>query len=138
LESKQMSEAYSVGVDLGGTNLRIAAYSGGVDFLESILLPTHLADGPDRVVRDMSEGIEALRANHDGRRRLVGIGIGSPGPMELPEGELHNPPNLPGWDGFQLRRAIESAVGMSVQVESDANLAALAEQKLGAGKTHSI
>jgi glucokinase len=137
LESKRMSETYSIGVDLGGTNLRIAAYSGGVDFLESILLPTHLADGPDRVVRDMSEGIEVLRANH-GSRRLVGIGIGSPGPMELPEGTLHNPPNLPGWDGFQLRRAIESAVGMPVQVESDANLAALAEQKLGAGKTHGI
>jgi glucokinase len=133
-----MSETYSIGVDLGGTNLRIAAYGGGVDFLESILLPTRLAEGPDRVVRDMSEGIESLRAKHHGGRRLVGVGIGSPGPMELPAGTLHNPPNLPGWDGFQLRHAIESALGMSVQVESDANLAALAEQKLGAGRTYGV
>lgn len=132
-----MSETYSIGVDLGGTNLRIASFGGGVNFLESILLPTRLADGPERVVRDMCEGIDALTANHNGRR-LVGIGIGSPGPMELPVGTLHNPPNLPGWDGFQLRKAIESTLGTSVRIESDANLAALAEQKLGAGKTHNV
>jgi glucokinase len=58
--------------------------------------------------------------------------------MELPSGILHNPPNLPDWDGFNLRHAIESTLGMSVQIESDANLAALAEQKLGAGKTHGV
>jgi glucokinase len=133
-----MSETYSIGVDLGGTNLRIASYGGGVEFLDSILLPTRLAEGPDRVVRDMCEGIDALRSNHNGGRRLIGIGIGAPGPMQLPEGTLRNPPNLPGWDGFKLRQAIESALGTPVQIESDANLAALAEQKLGAGKTHRI
>ncbi|HEX9198741.1 MAG TPA: ROK family protein [Acidobacteriaceae bacterium] len=133
-----MSETYSIGVDLGGTNLRIASYQGGVDFLESILLPTRLAEGPDQVVRDICEGIDALRSSHQGGRRLVGIGIGSPGPMELPEGTLRNPPNLPGWDGFQLRQAIESSLGTAVEIESDANLAALAEQKLGAGKTHHV
>lgn len=133
-----MSETYSIGVDLGGTNLRIASYGGGVEFLDSILLPTRLAEGSDRVVRDMCEGIDALRFKDHGGRRLIGIGIGSPGPMQLPEGTLRNPPNLPGWDGFQLRQAIESALGTSVQIESDANLAALAEQKLGAGKTHHI
>jgi glucokinase len=132
-----MSETYSIGVDLGGTNLRIASYAGGVDFLDSILLPTRLMEGPDRVVADMCEGIDTLRANQNDRR-LIGVGIGSPGPMELPAGILHNPPNLPGWDGFDLRQAIESTLGMSVHIESDANLAALAEQKFGAGKTHGV
>ena len=138
MESTHMSETYSIGVDLGGTNLRIASYVKGIDFLETIQLPTRLTEGPDQVVRDMCEGIEALRANQNGGRRLVGIGIGSPGPMELPEGILHNPPNLPGWDGFHLRQAVESALATIVHIESDANLAALAEQKLGAGKTHGV
>ncbi len=133
-----MSDTYSIGVDLGGTNLRIASYSGGLDFSQSILMRTHLGEGPDRVVRDICEGIDTLRANRGGNRRLIGIAIGSPGPMELPEGILHNPPNLPGWDGFELRHAIESSLGTTVHIESDANLAALAEQKLGAGKTHDI
>ncbi len=133
-----MSETYSIGVDLGGTNLRIASYGEGVDFLQSILLPTRLAEGPERVVRDLCEGVDALRASHNGGRRLIGIGVGSPGPLELPEGTLRNPPNLPGWDGLRLRGVIESVLGTSVQIESDANLAALAEQKLGAGKKHQV
>lgn len=133
-----MNGTFSIGVDLGGTNLRIASYAGGMDFLDSILLPTRLSEGPDCVVRDMCEGINSLRSKDNGGRRLVGIGIGSPGPMQLPEGVLYNPPNLPGWDRFDLRRAIESQLRTSVHVEGDANLAALAEQKLGAGKTHGV
>jgi len=133
-----MNETFSIGVDLGGTNLRIASYAGGVDFVDSILLPTRLVEGPNRVVHDICEGIEALRIKENRGRRLVGIGIGSPGPMQLPEGVLHNPPNLPGWDRFQLRKTIESELRTSVEIECDANLAALAEQKLGAGRTHQI
>jgi glucokinase len=133
-----MNETYSIGVDLGGTNLRIASYAGGIEFLDTILMPTRLAEGRDRVVRDMCEAINALAAKDYGGRRLAGIGIGMPGPLELPEGILRNPPNLRGWDGFNLRHAVESALGRTVEIESDANLAALAEQKLGAGKTHGL
>lgn len=131
------NDIFSIGVDLGGTNLRIASYTRGVDFLDTILMPTRLAEGRDRVVRDMCEGIETL-ANRDHGRRLVGIGVGAPGPLELPEGILRNPPNLSGWDGFNLRQAIEDVLGREIEIESDANLAALAEQKLGAGKTHNV
>ena len=132
-----MDEIFSIGVDLGGTNLRIASYAGGVDFLDTILVPTRLAEGRERVVRDMCEAINALAAKDYGSRRLAGIGIGTPGPLELPEGILRNPPNLHGWDGFDLRQAIESGVGRSVEIDGDANVAALAEQKFGAGQTHS-
>jgi glucokinase len=133
-----MTETYSIGVDLGGTNLRIAAYVDGVDFLDTIVVPTRLAEGRERVVRDMCEAIQVLARNEYGGRRLAGICIGTPGPLELPEGFLRNPPNLRGWDGFNLRHAIESALGRSVNIESDANLAALAEQQLGAGRKHGV
>jgi glucokinase len=130
-------ETYSIGVDLGGTNLRIASYSGGVDFLDSILLPTRLSEGPDRVVRDMCEAVSGLIAKDYGKH-LAGIGIGTPGPLELPEGILRNPPNLVRWDGFGLREAVEGKLGQSVHLESDANAAALAEQKLGAGAAYGV
>ncbi|SNT35586.1 glucokinase [Granulicella rosea] len=133
-----MSKTYSIGVDLGGTNLRIAAYAEGTEFLETILVPTRLAEGRERVVRDMCEAIEALISADFGGRALAGIGIGTPGPLELPDGILRNPPNLPGWDGFNLRMAVETTLGRSVHIESDANLAALAEQVYGAGKTHRV
>ena len=133
-----MTNTFTIGVDLGGTNLRIASYSGGAGFLDSIRVPTRLLAGPEQVVRDMCEAILALASKDYGLRGLAGIGIGTPGPLELPEGILRNPPNLPGWDRFNLRAAIESALRRSVEIESDANTAALAEQKLGAGRTHDI
>jgi len=133
-----MGDTYSIGVDLGGTNLRVASYSGGVEFLESTTIPTRLSTGRERVISDLCEAVHELTANQKGHRQLVGVGIGSPGPLELPEGILRNPPNLPGWDGFDVRRAIESKLGMSIEIECDANLAALAEQKLGAGKSYGV
>jgi glucokinase len=126
-----MSETYSIGVDLGGTNLKIASYKSGVNFLDTITTPTRLSEGRECVVRDMCEAIKALAARQHNSCRLDGIAIGIPGPLELPEGILRSPPNLFGWDGFNFRHAIESVLASSVAIESDANLAALAEQQLG-------
>lgn len=126
---------FSIGVDLGGTNLRIAAYTRAEGLLETILLPTRLAAGRDAVVADMCNAVEALRTRYEGARRLGGIGIGTPGPLELPAGVLHNPPNLTGWDGFDLRSAIESRLNGQVHLECDANAAALAECVLGRGRS---
>lgn len=133
-----MSSGFSIGVDLGGTNLRVAAYGVGTDFLETVLLPTRLSAGRERVVRDMCEAIEALARRHAGPRHLAGIGIGTPGPLELPQGVLRNPPNLPGWDGFALRSAIAAILKRDVRLESDANNAAFAEQCLGAGLKYGV
>lgn len=127
--------AYSIGVDLGGTNLRVAAYRPGSGLLETILLPTRLAAGRDAVVEDMCGAIEQLQIRFSATGELAGIAIGTPGPLELPAGVLHNPPNLTGWDGFNLREALETRLNRPVILESDANAAALAECYLGCGKT---
>jgi glucokinase len=126
---------FSIGVDLGGTNLRIAAYTREDGLLETILLPTRLAAGRDAVVADMCKAIETLQVRFSVSHPLAGIGIGTPGPLELPAGVLHNPPNLTGWDGFNLREAIESRLGEPVELECDANAAALAEWALGRGRS---
>lgn len=129
-----MSDTYTIGVDLGGTNLRIAAYSRSSGILDQISLPTRLNAGRDAVVTDMCGAIRQLLDKHSSSR-LHGIGVGSPGPIELPEGRLRHLPNLPGWDGFGLRASIEKMLGLQVIVENDANLAALAECLLGKGRT---
>ena len=130
--------SFSVGVDLGGTNLRVAAYTRASGLLETIQLPTRLAAGRLAVVEDMCQAIRKLIDKYSPQHELVGVGIGTPGPLELPAGRLHNPPNLPGWDGFDLRAAMEACLGRSVTIESDANLAALAECVLGSGRTLGI
>ena len=129
---------FSLGVDLGGTNLRVAAYRAGNQVAELISLPTRLTQGRDRVIRDLKEAVSTLRSRFGAHGELLGIGIGTPGPLELPAGVIRNPPNLPGWDGFQLRAAIEEAIGEAIFLESDANAAAFAEFELGSARAAGI
>ena len=128
------SHVFTVGVDLGGTSLRIAAYSPDRGLLQSVTLRTRLEAGPNAVVDDMCQAILQLLKQHAEGRELAGIGVGSPGPLELPAGRLHHPPNLPGWDAFPLLAEMEKRLERPVILESDANAAVLAEYELGLGK----
>src|ERR1035437_4867078 len=74
----------TIGIDLGGTNLRIAAYTPDIGILHSIALPTRLEAGPQAVVDDMCGAILQLLDQYSEGRKLAGIGVGSPGPLELP------------------------------------------------------
>ncbi len=128
----------TIGVDLGGTNLRVAAYTVDQGVLDSLTLRTRLEAGPSCVVDDMCGAITQLIDRHSKGHSLAGIGVGSPGPLELPAGRLHHPPNLPGWDGFPLLDEMEKRLSRPVVIESDANVAALAECGLGIGKALGI
>jgi glucokinase len=135
------SERYSIGVDLGGTNLRVSAYresSTASGITDSIGLPTRVADGPGAVVDDMGDAILGLIEKYGRGEHFAGVGIGTPGPLELPEGILRNPPNLPGFDGYPFRESIERKIGQAILLDSDANLAALAEFRLGSGRTYGV
>jgi glucokinase len=129
---------FSIGVDLGGTNLRIAAFTREQERLESIAIPTRLDAGKYAVVADMCAAIREIAGRLKGRRALVGVGVGSPGPIQLPSGKLYHLPNFPGWDGFELKVEIEKVLGMPVIIENDANAAALAEYLHGSGKERSV
>jgi glucokinase len=130
--------SYSIGIDLGGTNLRIAAYSAGLEFLHTILLPTRLHDGWQAVLGDMAGAIRQMMERYSPVYELAGVAVGSPGPLELPAGRLLNPPNLIGWDGLELRTELENLLGQPVMVENDANAATLAEFQLGQGKIYDV
>ena len=136
------SDRYSIGIDLGGTNLRISAYwessSAAGRITDSISLPTRVVDGPEAVIADMSGAVKGLLGKYGRGPQFAGVGLGTPGPLELPEGVLRELPNLPGFDGFPLREALAGATGAPVTIESDANLAALAEFRLGSGKTYGV
>lgn len=106
-----MSNTYSIGVDLGGTYLRVGSHAGGASFLETIVPTTRLFGDRDQIVQDMCEAITTLMSRGDGERSLAGIAVGTPGPLELPPGILRHPPNLQGWDGFNLKAAIARTLG---------------------------
>lgn len=126
-------DKFSIGVDLGGSNLRIGAYSQAGQLLDSVAFPTEAASGPIAVIEKMCESIRRLHQQVSSHGEFAGVGIGSPGPLSLPDGVLHHPPNLPGWDGAELRREVTERLPWPVWIDSDANVAALAECRLGAG-----
>ena len=127
---------FTVGIDLGGTSIRLGVYDARMVQVDHVSMPTRVAAGPQRVVEEMASAASALLSGAAGRtpgKQALGIGIGSPGPINLRTGVLGLLPNLPGWEGFPLRDALAEATGLPVTLESDANAAALAEWKLGAG-----
>jgi len=133
-----MTQRFSIGVDLGGTNLRVAAMLKDGELVETLTMPTRLSAGRDAVIADLCAAVVTLQKRHAARGDCVGIGVGMPGPLELPAGILRRPPNLPGWDGMDVRTAIETGLGQPIFLNSDGNLAALAELRLGAGRSYGV
>jgi len=125
---------FSIGVDLGGTNLRIAAVSADGQFLEKVTLGTKVALGPDHVITEMCDAIQRLTAHYSGAGKFRGAGIGIPGIIDMESGMLRKSANLPGWSDYPVHREIEKRLGARVFLENDANAAALGEKWLGAGR----
>jgi glucokinase len=125
---------FSIGVDLGGTNLRIAAVSSDGQLLEKVALGTKLALGRDHVIGEMCEAIQHLSAKYKNTGKLLGAGIGVPGLIDMEVGMIRKAVNLPGWENYPVRAEIERRLGTRVALENDARVATLGEQWLGAAR----
>src|SRR5260221_4148024 len=126
---------FAIGVDLGGTNLRIAAVDSNGKTLEKISTSTEVSRGRNLVIDEMCAAIQQTVTKFRGAGELAGIGIGVPGIMEMQTGMVRASPNLPGWHDYPVRDEIERRLGTTVVLENDANAAALGEKWLGAGAT---
>jgi glucokinase len=125
---------YSIGVDMGGTNLRIAAITTEGQLLEKITLGVKVAMGRDYVIGEMCDAIHRLTEQYRGTGRFVGAGIGVPGIIDMETGMMRKSANLPGWSDYPVRDEIERRLGAKVFLDNDANVAALGEKWLGAGR----
>jgi len=125
---------FSIGVDLGGTNLRIAAVTEQGKLIEKVTLGTQVTLGRDHVLNEMCGAIRQLSDKYRPSGSLVGVGIGVPGIIHLATGRIYESPNLPGWADSPVRDEIEQRLGARVFLENDANAAALGEKWLGAGR----
>jgi glucokinase len=127
-------DAFSIGVDLGGTNLRIAAVDQDGMILEAVDTLSDLGQGRDAVVLRLVETISFLSRKFSTQRQYLGVGVGLPGIIDLQAGTIRAAANLPGWDGYAARADLEAKLGTAVLLENDANCAALGEKWLGAGR----
>lgn len=127
-------ESFSIGVDLGGTNMRIAAIDRGGQRLATICTDTLVSRGRDRVIGEMSEAIRGLAEKFSPRHEFAGVGVGVPGIIDLETGTVRAAPNLPDWADYPVKAEIQQRLGTPVILENDANCAALGEKWLGAGR----
>ena len=125
---------FAIGVDLGGTNLRIAAVDEKGTLLEKVTLGTETQRGREYVISEMTTAIRSVCDRYKNRGELVGIGIGVPGFIDMDTGTVRESPNLPGWADYPVHQDIEHRLGTKVVLENDANAAAMGEKWLGAGK----
>ena len=65
---------------------------------------TRVGDGPGPLSNDMCDAIGRVLQQCGPNYELFGVGVGAPGPLELPSGKFHRPPNLPGLTGSSLKR----------------------------------
>jgi glucokinase len=124
---------YTIGLDLGGTNLRAAAIDPTGKMIAKVAGTTNLSEGREVVVADMVQAIRTLR-DQLGRTALSGIGVVVPGFMNLEEGVIVNSNNLSTLEGFPFRDRLEESLETPVVLENDANAAALGEKWMGAGR----
>jgi len=130
-------EPFFVGVDLGGTNIKV----GLVDDLGRPLAfrttPTRPEEGPEagaeRMGQTVRKVIEQAGLRPEG---IVRVGLGSPGTMDIPAGKLVAPVNLKGWDDFPLRDRLAHHCGRPVSFANDAAAAAYGEFWVGSGREY--
>jgi glucokinase len=124
---------YIIGIDLGGTFIKAGAVSNEGELLYETSLPSNAEIDPQAVVRQIVHATEIIK-NQFPKSKVLGVGIGSPGMVDLDGGTVKNPPNLANWGVFRLGDAIGKLIEEPIKVENDANAAAVGELKFGAGK----
>jgi glucokinase len=124
-----------IGVDLGGTTVKTGVVAGDGSIVYQAKLPSRGSDGPPAVIAQIEASIrEAMK--HTNGKTITGIGIGAPG-MVNDEGVVQSPPNFDRWDTVPLKDEMQKRFGgATIVVENDANAAAIAEAKFGAGKRY--
>jgi glucokinase len=128
---------YSIGVDVGGTNLRAAVVEMATGRLLTVhKAPTPSRDGPLTVIEHISQLVkQGVAASGVSLREISGVGVGIPGLVDLDRGVALVIPNLPGdWPTVPLQAALQERLGLPVRLINDVRAITLAEWRLGAGR----
>lgn len=124
--------SFAVGVDLGGTTIKAGSVDAEGTILHQIAIASHAAEGPQAVIQQLRTAIEEILGKHPDSP-CIGIGVGSPG-VVTNDGFVKHPPNFAGWNELALANTLGKSFPLRVVVENDANVAAIAESRFGAGK----
>ncbi|MBW4502813.1 MAG: ROK family protein [Scytonema hyalinum WJT4-NPBG1] len=125
-----MGNSQVIGIDLGGTAIKLGRFTADGTCLQSLTVATPQPATPEAVVAKMVDAIAQI----DFERNCIAIGVGTPGPADAQGRIAKIAINLPGWYDVPLADALEAKTGKLTIVGNDANCAGLGEAWLGAGR----
>lgn len=121
------------GIDIGGTSIKCGLVNSDGETVAFEQVPTLEAEGPQAAVDRLATMIREVETRTKTIGNVPRIGMGAPGPMDLPRGMLVAPPQLPSWWEFPLCQKLTEATGRPISFLNDANAAAYGEFWLGSG-----
>lgn len=124
---------YYIGIDLGGTNVRIAKVDDDGKIIQDVIAPSHGLEGPE-VIED---NILELLSSFD-LKDVKSIGLAIPGPVDGERNVITMATNIPGCENYPFADNIQRKTGVPVFLDNDANAAGLAEAVLGSGKGYNV
>jgi len=126
-------DLYYVGVDIGATSLAVAVTNGYLDVIDFVEEESDIRTGPHAV---LGRAVQLVGKVTSGLRhpRLLGAGVGVPGPVSFRDGRPDAPPLMPGWDGFRVRDVLAQRLSVPVTVDNDVNIMALGEMRKGVAR----
>ncbi len=126
---------YYIGVDLGGTKIRVALARSGGEIVDVRSFPTEAERGTETVLANLQSGVDVLLA--DGGcpwDKVAGMGVCVAGFYDCKAELMIKSPNLPGWEFFQLKQKLEDLFALPIVIENDASAAAYGEFCFGTGR----
>jgi glucokinase len=129
-----MTEKWIVGVDLGGTSTKLAFINTNGEIVHKWEIITDKTNDGKNIIINIAKAIDQKLQEIDlSKEKLIGIGMGAPGPVDTKSGVIYNAVNL-GWKNhFPLRDMLEVETSLPAVIDNDANCAALGEMWKGAG-----
>jgi glucokinase len=123
------------GIDLGATKILSLVVDAAGSLLAEDIRPTLGGEGVDAVIARMADSLrDSLTKAGLREGQLTAVGVSAPGPVDHLRGVVTYPPNLPGWRDVPLASRLQQVLGVPCFLENDANAAAVAEHRFGAGR----
>lgn len=124
-----------IGIDVGGTNVKIALVDGEGKIIYSNSVPTYAQMGYEYTVNNIKQAIrDLMKETNTDAKEIEGIGFDFPGQVDYKTGVVKLAPNIPGWINVPIAQMIEEEFNIPTRIDNDVRCAALGELKFGAGK----
>ena len=133
MNEDSITQPVAIGIDFGGTSIKLGLIQAGGLLQRAESLPTLTYASGEAMLAAILSAVDNLRAQHPG---VMAVGAGLPGIVDSKQGVVHHLTNVPGWVNVPLRELLTIHTGLPAVIENDANAMTYAEWKFGASRRY--